>query len=98
MKHSGKFASFLSGLFFTLFWHVSSWLCSLPAWITLLLHFAVGLPLYWFWLTLGAWLLVGLMRYLLLLFSRWGAREPENLPPKENKNPYSATGDFLDQK
>ena len=55
--------------------------------IALVLHFVIGLPLYWFWLTLGLWLLAGLVRYLLVRFARWGAQSPASV--HENKNPYS---------
>lgn len=82
-----KIGGFLAGLLFFLLWNVSSWLCSLPALATLVLHFVIGLPLYWFWLTLGLWLLAGLVRYLLVRFARWGAQSPASV--HENKNPYS---------
>ena len=75
------------GFLFFLFWRVSSWLCSVPMWLTLILHFTVGLPIVWFWATLAVWLLAGLIRYLLILFGRWGGSMPD--PVKENKNPYS---------
>lgn len=78
----------LLGFLLFLFWRVSSWLCSIPMWMTLILHFTVGLPIVWFWGTLAAWLLAGLIRYLLILFGRWGGSTPD--PVKENKNPYSA--------
>lgn len=78
---------FLYGAFIFLFMRVSSWMCSLPAWITLILHFTVGLPIFWFWLTLLAWLAAGMLRYLIIVFARWSADSPE--PEKENKNPYS---------
>ena len=77
----------LFGLLFFLFLRVESWLCSLPAWITLILHFTSSLSIWWFWATLGIWILSGVLRYLLVLFARWGASdEPVK---KENKNPYS---------
>ena len=77
------------GLLFFLFWRIDSWLCSVPMWLTLILHFTVGLSIAWFWATLGVWILVGVIRYLLIVFARWGSNEPE--PKKENKNPYSKT-------
>ena len=84
-------AGFFGGLLFFLFFRISSWLCSVPAWATLILHFTIKLPIYWFWLTLAAWLLAGLVRFALLCFGRWGANSPD--PVKENKNPYSAGND-----
>lgn len=76
------------GLFFCLFFRVSSWLCSVPMWLTLILHFVIKLSLKWFFATLIVWLAVGIIRYLVICFARWGASYPE--PDKENKNPYSS--------
>ena len=88
MKKSGRsFGSILFGLLFFIFLRVDSWLCSLPAWLTLILHFTVGLSIWWFWGTLIVWIAVGILRYLLILFGRWGASSEE--PYKENRNPYS---------
>ena len=92
MKKSEKNSSLLRALLLSLFWYIGSWALSLPAWITLILHFTIGLPLYWFWATLGAWLLIGLIRFALINFGRWGAENPVQ-PPKENRNPYSAERD-----
>ena len=58
-----KITDFLFGLAISLFFRLSSWLCSVPMWLTLILHFVTGLPLYWFWATLAVWLLVGIIRY-----------------------------------
>ncbi len=89
----GKILAFLSGLFVTLIWRLAFWMMSLPAWITLILHFTVGLPLFWFWATHAAWLLSGLFWYLTVLFARrcGDAKEEE----KENKNPYSVGNDYF---
>ena len=92
MKDS-KIFDFLYGLFFMLFWRISSWICSLPMWITLLLHFLTGLPLYWFWTTLVAWLLVGIIRYMLIIFARWGSNDKDEY--KTNKNPYSRSNNDM---
>lgn len=73
-----------------LFLRVETWLCSLPMWITLILHFTIGLPIIWFWLTLIVWILVGVVRFLILLFARWGKNSPQT--ERENKNPYSIRG------
>ena len=86
-KQKRSFLSVLFGLFIFLFWRVDSWLCSLPAWLTLILHFTVGLSIWWFWGTLFVWIAVGVLRYLLIVFARWGAGSEE--APKVNKNPYS---------
>ena len=79
---------FLLSLLFFLLMRVSSWLCSLPMWVTLILHFTSSLSIKWFWATLAAWLLAGIIRYAMISFGRWGGSEAE--PEKENKNPYSA--------
>ena len=84
---------FFFGLMFFMFFRISSWMCSVPMWITLILHFTVGLPIFWFWLTLVVWILAGVLRYLLICFARWGADTAPN-PPKENKNPYSAKNQY----
>ena len=97
MKKQGRsFLSILGGLLFFIFLRVDSWLCSLPAWITLILHFTVGLSIWWFWGTLFVWIAAGILRYLLILFGRWGASGEET--PKENKNPYSAKNPGLQPK
>ena len=87
---TGKGESALSvvlGLLLFLFWRIESWICSLPAWITLILHFTNGLSIWWFWATLAVWILSGVLRYLIVLFARWGASG--ETVKKENKNPYS---------
>ena len=88
MNKGRSFLSVLTGLLFFLFLRFDSWLCSLPAWLTLILHFTVGLSIWWFWGTLFVWIAAGILRYLLILFGRWGASGKE--PVKPNKNPYSA--------
>ena len=85
-----RFWDTLYSLFFFLFFLIISWLCSIPMWLTLLLHFVLGLSIWWFWGTLAAWLLAGLIRYALIRFGRWGVRETRKEPPKRNRNPYSA--------
>ncbi len=84
-----SFGRFMYGLAFFLVFRISSWICSVPMWFTLIAHFVFGLPIIWFWLTLAAWLVAGLARYLLIVFARWGANSPEPYANKENKNPYS---------
>ena len=89
-KRSGRSAlGIIFGILFFLFWRIDSWLCSVPMWLTLILHFTVGLPIVWFWATLAVWILVGVIRYLLIMFARWGSNQPE--PEKKNMNPYSLT-------
>ena len=80
---------FLLGLFFCLFFRTYSWLCSVPMWLTLILHFVIGLSWWWFFATLAAWLLAGVIRYCVLVFARWGTRTAPQNKDVENKNPYS---------
>ena len=78
---------FFYGLLFFFILRVDSLLFSVPVWILLILHFAAGLPIKWFWIALGVYFLAGLLRYLLIVFARWGGSGGE--PQRENKNPYS---------
>ncbi len=80
---------FIFGLLFFLFFRISSWLCSVPMWATLIAHFVFGLPIFWFWLTLVVWLLAGFIRYLMIVFARWGGNSEQTNADKPNKNPYS---------
>ena len=65
------------------------WEGSIPAWILLILHYAIGLSVKWFWIAL-----------LLLSMLLWGgiygwAAKCGNTPdpPKKNVNPYSVGQD-----
>ena len=78
---------FFSGLVFFFFMRLDSLFFSLPIWLLLILHFTVKLPIKWFFMAVGLFFLVGFIRYLVLLFARWGASCED--PIKENKNPYS---------
>jgi hypothetical protein len=76
------------GFFLCLLWHALLYfLWSAPAWILLALHFILGIPLVWFWIALGAWALLILLRSLLVLFARYASAH--RIPVPENKNPYS---------
>ncbi|MBS7261986.1 MAG: hypothetical protein KIG36_00030 [Eubacteriales bacterium] len=90
MKNQGtgdKILRFILGIIFFLIFRIDSLLYSLPAWVTLILHFTVGLDIMWFWLVLITWFVAGILRYLLIRYARWGGNQPD--PEKENKNPYS---------
>ncbi|MBR3297808.1 MAG: hypothetical protein IKI64_01250 [Clostridia bacterium] len=78
---------FFSGILFFFFMRLDSVLFSIPIWLLLLFHFTNGLPIKWFFIAVGIYFLVGLIRYLLIIFARWGASYED--APKENKNPYS---------
>lgn len=78
------------GFFLCLLWNAllyAAW--SLPAWILLVLHAAIGLPIVWFWAALGVWALLILLRTLLIVFARYASAH--RIPVPENKNPYSKT-------
>ena len=77
-----------SGFFLCFFWHALMYvLWTIPAWVLLALHSIIGLPLIWFWVALGAWALVLLLRTALVMFARYGFAH--RIPVPENKNPYS---------
>ena len=79
-----------SGFFLCLLWHAILFFPgTFPAWILLVLHFAVGLSPVWFWAVLGVWLFTVLLRTLLVMFARFGSAH--RIPVPENKNPYSKT-------
>ena len=84
---TGSFFDHIGGLLFFLLFRISSWVCSVPMWLTLILHFTIGLSWWWFIGTLIVWLLAGVVRYGAIRFARWGASEEP--PERENKNPYS---------
>ena len=90
---AGKIKSFFAGLFLSMFWRLSSWMMSLPAWLTLILHFSAGLDLFWFWLTLLIWLISGVLQYITVLFARSCAARKEEEKP--NRNPYSQGKDYF---
>ncbi len=73
------FLAFILNLVFNIEWVI-------PAVLLLILHFTVGLPIFWFWLALGLW--IGGMLVVTLVLG-WAGKCSEPPPPKENKNPYS---------
>ena len=76
------------GFFLCLLWNgLLYFLWTVPAWILLVLHFTIGLPIIWFWAAFGAWGAAILFRTLLILFARYGSAHRISSP--ENKNPYS---------
>jgi hypothetical protein len=76
------------GFFLCLLWHaILYFLWTIPAWIFLVLHFTIGLPMTWFWVALAAWGAAILLRTLLVIFARYGSAH--RIPVPENKNPYS---------
>lgn len=93
-----RFVGTAGSILFFLFFRISSWLCSIPMWVTLILHFTLGLSIWWFWGTLAAWLAAGLLRYALIRFGRWGAKESRQAPAKPNRNPYSAGNEDIFKK
>ena len=55
-----------------------------------MLYFVKGISIWWFIGIAIAWGVFWLGAYILLLFSRWGAKmEKEDASKNENKNPYS---------
>ncbi|WP_295126117.1 hypothetical protein [Ruminococcus sp.] len=63
---------------------------AIPAVILLVLHFTIGVPMWFFWIALAGWVvIIGTMTVLM----HWISIQP-SLPekPRENKNPYSKKG------
>ena len=83
-----KGSGFWLSLLMSLFWSLAGWIRSLPAWIALILHFTVGLSIWWFWGTLAAWILGTMLWLLIIRLSQKVGDEPP--PPHGNRNPYSA--------
>lgn len=83
-----KGSGFWVSLLMSLFWSLASWMRSLPAWIALVLHFTVGLSIWWFFGTLAAWILGTFFWLLIIRLSQRAGDEPT--PPHGNRNPYSA--------
>lgn len=80
--NSGNFfLAIILNLVFNLEWVI-------PAVVLLILHFAVGLSVFWFWLALGIWI-GGVLLVTLIL--GWANKCSAPDKPQENKNPYSAT-------
>ncbi len=78
----------VKGFFLCIFWQMFLYaVWSVPAWILLILHFAIKIPLTWFWVALGAWFLALLLRTLLIVWTRYCVRHRTPVPG--NKNPYS---------
>ena len=61
---------------------------SLPAWILLILHFVIGLSIWWFVAALALWIVFILLWMLVIGAAAKCGSEPA--PYRENKNPYSA--------
>ena len=60
---------------------------TIPAWILLVLHFTIDLPLWLFWAALGLFLLGITVKTLVFSLLTRAGNAPE--PRQENKNPYS---------
>ena len=76
---SNFFLAFILNLVLNLEWVI-------PAVILLILHFTIGLPIFWFWIALGVWI-GGILIISLIL--GWAGKCSEPHVSKENKNPYS---------
>lgn len=59
---------------------------TIPAWVLLVLHFVLSLPLWAFWVALALWPVAALVRTAFLV---WVAGCEPPRPKQENKNPYS---------
>ena len=80
--------SFFLSLAINLLFH---WEWSVPAWILLILHVSIGIPIKWFRIALGIWIGVILLWQIIAgRFCSWAAKCGNTpAPPKKNVNPYS---------
>ena len=89
MRAIGRFLAragrFLFSYLLSLVFH---WEGLIPAVLLLVLHFWPGIPLYWFFIALGLWMLFVLIR---VLFFRFAIRSSVPTPFQPNRNPYSKT-------
>lgn len=61
---------------------------AIPAVVLLILHFGIGLSLWWSFIAFGIWILGIIIWMLVIGWAGKCSNKPD--PPKENKNPYSA--------
>ncbi len=81
-RRIGKFIlCLLLNMIMTLEW-------SIPAWVFLVLHFVIGLPLWVFFVSLGLWIFGIILWMKFIGFATKSSNTPD--PVKENKNPYSS--------
>lgn len=60
---------------------------SIPAWLLLIAHYFLNVPIWCFWAALGLWALAGLLLTCLIRWANACGNEPDER--RENKNPYS---------
>lgn len=64
--------------------------------IALIAHFWLGLPMFVFWILIGAWILISLFVTIVL---GWVSKNDVSVPKRKNVNPYSKkTSDYLPKK
>ena len=78
-----RIGRFLLSYLLSLVFH---WEGLIPAVLLLVLHFWPGIPLYWFFIALGLWMLFVLIR---ILFFRFAIHSSVPTPHQPNRNPYS---------
>ena len=83
MRRTKRTGNFFLCLLFNMMLNLEG---TIPAWILLILHFCIGISIFWFWLALALWII-----YLLVWMKiiGWAGRCSTPDSPKENKNPYS---------
>ena len=90
MMKRGMILSFFKGLAYFLFFRLGSLLLCLPAWLLLVFHFTFDISIWWFIGYIIAWFVLGVLRFALIIFARYGARDEQALQnAQKNKNPYS---------
>lgn len=78
------------GFFIALFWNILmnlGW--TIPAWLLLAAHWFLNVPLWFFWLALGVWLVAVIVLTLIVSLANHFSNELDD--SKSNKNPYSVT-------
>lgn len=87
-----RFFEYIFNVFLSLVFH---WYWSIPAWILLILHFTLGISIWWFVGALLLWIIgVRVFVHVVGWLTHMG-----NQPEKENKNknPYSKNGKDKDK-
>ena len=82
-------AKVFSYIFYFIISLLMNFVCSIPAWVLLVLHFWLEISIWWFVGGLAFWLICTVFTISLTKFANKCSSEKD--PPKENKNPYSKT-------
>ncbi|MBQ4601788.1 MAG: hypothetical protein IJB24_02905 [Clostridia bacterium] len=84
MRRTKRTGNFLLTLLFNMLLNLE-W--GIPALVLLILHFVIGLSIWWFVGAMAFWILCMITGMWIIGWARDCGDTPD--PPKENKNPYS---------